>query len=214
MSRFVKSIFLLCGLILILAALPVFGQENSNGLEVNKKPLKDLGESVKGKKIDWTKPFLVEMESSLTKEGKFEKEKTKLIKSEGDAELVEVVKQAFAAVGDSGWLGYLGAQGIKQLKISAAQNSENFSVSIVSEQPTVALANSVSSRLKAIINTSLMVHKNGIKKLGDDEIKLLEATRADAQEKTVNLNISLSASDFQEIVKRRINESKENTSAK
>lgn len=211
MSKLFNSIFLLCGLILTLAALPVFGQENSSGIEINKKPLKDLAESVKGKNLDWTKPFLVEMEGSLTKEGKFDKAKTKFTKSEGDTELVEVVKQSFVAVSDSGWLGYLSSQGVEQIKISATQNSENFLVSVISQQPTVARANALFSGINMLINTVLMMDKNGVKKLGNDEIKLLQGARATAQEKTVSLNVVISASDFQEIVKRKLNESKENT---
>lgn len=214
MNKLFNSIFLLCGLILGLAALPIFGQENSNAIEINKKPLKDFTQSVKGKNLDWTKPFLVEMESSLTKDGKFDKEKTKFTKSEGDAELVEVVKQSFEAIGESGWLGYLSSQGIKQVKISVTQNSENFFVSLISEQPTVAKANTLSSGLNSIITTVLMMDKNGVKKLGSDEIKLLQGARATAQEKTVNMNVALSASDFQEMIKRRINEAKENKEAK
>ncbi len=211
MSRFFNSIFLLCGLILNLAALPVFGQQDSNGTEINKKPLKDLVKSVEGKNVDWAKPFLVELEGSLTRDGKFDTEKTKFIKSEGDAELLEVVKQSFEAVGDSGWLGYLSSQGIKQIKISATQNSETFSVSVISEQPTAARAKTLSSGLNGLINAALLLDKNDTKKFGNDEIKLLQGTRASVQEKTVNINVSLSASDFQEMVKRRMNESKENT---
>jgi len=214
MSRLVNSIFLLCGLILGLAAFPVFGQENSGGIEINKRPLKDLAESIKEKKLDWTKPFLVEVEGSLTKEGRFNTAKTKFIKSEGDAKLVEVVKQTFVAVGDSGWLRYLSSQGIEQVKISAAQNSENFSVSIISQQPTVAKANTLSSGLNSIVTAALLLDKNGYKKLGNDEIKLLNGTRTTVQEKTVNINVSLSASDFHEMVKRRMSESKENTGVK
>jgi hypothetical protein len=211
MSRFVNSIFLLCGLILVLAAFPVFGQENSRGLEINKKPLKDLAESVKEKNIDWTKPFLVELEGSLTKEGKFDKEKTKFTKSEGDTELVEVIKQTFEAVSDSGWLGYLSYQGIEKIKISAVQNSENFIISVISQQPTLERANTLSSGLNAIINGALLLDRNSARKLGDDERKLLNAARSTAQEKTVNINFVLPAKDFQEMVKRRISESKGNT---
>jgi len=214
MSRFVKSFFLLCGLILTLAAFPVLGQENSNGIEINKKPLKDLAESVKVKKIDWAKPFRVELEGSLTKEGKFDQKKTKITKSEGDAELAEVVKQAFAAVSDSGWLGYLRNQGIEKIKISSAQNSETFSVSVISQLPTPERANTISSGLNSLVNIVLMLDKNGTKKLGDDEKKLLSSTRTTVQEKTVNINVSLSANDFQEMLKRQISGLKEKTEAK
>ncbi len=209
MKRFVNSIFLLCGIALSLAAFPVFGQETSNGFEINKKPLKNFAESVKAKNLDWSKLFSVEAETVLTKEGKFDKEKTKFTKTEGDAELVEAVKQAFKAVGESGWFGYLNMQGIKEVKLSASQNSETFSFSLFSEQSTLERANVIASGVNGLVHMVLLLDKNGAKKLGEDEIKLLQGARAGVQEKTVNINISLSASNFQEMVKRRINEAKE-----
>src|SRR5215213_4281333 len=209
MKKFAKSIFLLGGLILCLAAFPVFGQKGSGEFEINRKPLKDFAASVKAKNIDWTKPFLVEAETVLTRDGRFEQ--TKFTKTEGDAETVAVVKQAFEAAGESGWLGYLRRQGIKEIKVSAVQNSENFSVSMVSEQPTPERAKTVSSGMNALVTLALMADKNGWKKLGDDEIKLLNATKVTAQEKTVNINVSLAAGDFQEMVMRRVSESKEKT---
>jgi hypothetical protein len=67
MNGFAASIFLLGGLILTLAAFPVCGQENRDGIEINKQPLKDFAESAGQKDIDWTKSFLVEPAGSISK---------------------------------------------------------------------------------------------------------------------------------------------------
>lgn len=209
MKRFLNSTFLLCGIALLLAAFPVFGQETPNEIEINKKSLKDFAESVKAKSLDWSKSFSVEAETVLTKEGKFDKEKTKFTKAEGDAELVETVKQAFEAAGESGWFVYLSNQGIKEVKLSASQNSVTFSFSLLSEQATLERANTIASAFNGLVHMVLTMDKNGIKKLDEDEKKLLKGAKVTAREKTVNINISLAANDFQEMVRRKLNESKE-----
>jgi hypothetical protein len=207
MKKFAKSISLLCGLILSLAASSAFGQKGSGEFEINRKPLKDFAASVKTKSIDWTKPFLVEAETALNRDGRFEQ--TKFTKTEGDTGIVAVVKQAFEAAGESGWFGYLSQQGMKEIKISAVQNAENFAVSIVSEQPTPERANTLSSGMNALVNFVLMADKNGLKKLGDDEKKLLNGAKVTAREKTVNINLSLAAGDFQEMIRRHLSEGKD-----
>ena len=77
MTSFVKSFFLFCGIVSALAAFPVFGQENKDGITINKRPFKDFGEFVKqkldNKEVDLDKPFLVELEGILTKDGEDEK---------------------------------------------------------------------------------------------------------------------------------------------
>lgn len=208
MKRFVNSIFLLCGIALSLAAFPVFGQETSNEVEIDTKPLKDFAELVKAKYL-WSKPFSVEAETVLTKEGKFDREKTKFTKTEGDADITETVKQAFEAAGESGWFGYLRMEGIKEVKLSASQNAETFSFSLFSEQATMERANTIASIFNSLAHMVLLYDKNGFKKLDEDEKKLLKGSRVTSQEKTVNMNISLAANDFQEMARRKLNEAKE-----
>jgi hypothetical protein len=214
MKRFLNSIFLLGGLILSLAAFFVVGQEKTADVVIDKKPLQDFAAYVEEKRLDWTKSFLVEAETGLTKDGKFDREKTKFTKTEGDADLVEAVKKAFQSVGDSGWLGYLSMQGLKDFKLSAAQNSENFSALIVFEQPTPERARTLSSGLNGIVTAALGADKNGLTKLGDDEKKLLNGTKVTSEGKTVTINVSLTAGDFQEMVRRRLSEAKEEKTAK
>jgi hypothetical protein len=208
MKRFLNSFFLLCGLSLALAALPVFGQSEA---VVNKESLKDFAAYLKTKNIDWTKSFLVEAETVLSKDGKFDREKTKFTKTEGDAELIEVAKKGFEAAGESGWLVHLKNQDVDNIKMSASQNSEIFTFSLIFEQLTPQRAATLTSGLNMLFKTALMFDKNGTKKLADDEKKLLTGTKVTAQEKTVNINVSLAANDFREIVRRKLNEEKEKT---
>jgi hypothetical protein len=123
--------------------------------------------------------------------------------------MVGIVKQAFEAVGESGWFGYLTDQGVQSVKISAAQNSETFSISVSSALPTVERANTIASAVNHLVGTVLLMDKNDFKKLGEDEKKILSATKVTAGGKIVIINVSLPATDFQEMVKRRPSEPKE-----
>lgn len=220
MRSFIFSIFLLGGLSFALAALPVCGQVNErqqqqrdkvNEIVVNKKPLREFAQMIKErdetKRVDLTKAFLIEVEGVLTKEGKLTQ--AKITKTDGDKELVEIAQEGILAIGDSGWLGYLSMHGVEKVKIAIAQTAENFSFTFVSELPTLQRANTVASGTNAIVNAALLLDKNGIKKLGDDERTLLSNTKVTSAEKTANINFTMPAGEFREMIRRRLNEPKE-----
>lgn len=198
MKRLLKSIFLLCGVSLSLAAFPVFGQTS----EINKQPLRDLAIYAKDKNVDWSKPFSVEMTGVLTKDGKLDAAQTKFVRAEGDPQTLEIVKRGFEAFSDSGWFGYLKIQGIEKIAAAAQQTAETFSVSIVSPQPTRERAKTLASGFKLVIQAALLLDKNGTKKLGDDEKKLLNGAMVTSDAKNVTINLSLPSRDFREMVQR------------
>lgn len=208
MKRLLFSIFLLGGLSFALAAVPVYAQK-PNEIVINKKPLRDFALTVKTKRVDWTKPFLVEVEGVLTKDGKLTQ--AEIVKTDGDKELTEIAQQGVLAVGDSGWLGYLRMHGVDKIKFVIAQTAENFSFTFVSELPTPERAKVVASGMANIIAMALIADKNGIKKLGDDERILLNNTKVTAGEKTANITFVMPASEFREMIRRRLNESKTET---
>ena len=212
MKTLFTTIFFFGGVALSIAAMPVFGQVD--GVGISRQPLKDFAAYAKAKNIDWTKPFLVEAETVLTKNGRFDKEQTKYTETEGDAETIEVVKRAFEAADESGWLIYLRNQGFEKIKLSARRTAENFSLSLIAEQPTPERANTIASGINGLIYSVLMLERKNQTKLGDDEKKVLSGTKVTAQEKTVTINISLAAAAFQEMMRRRLNEGKEAKTAK
>ena len=93
--------------------------ETVSEITINKVPLQKLGSDVKvkfdKKEIDLNQNFTVIADGVLTKDGKLDvttdkktgQPKSRILKSDGDPQMVEIAKQAIAAVGDSGWLGYL-----------------------------------------------------------------------------------------------------------
>lgn len=215
MKRFLFSIFFLGGLSFALAALPVRGQEKRQQSEIliNRAPLRDFAKTVRQldetERVDWTKPFSIEVEGVLTRDGKLTQ--ARIIKTDGDKKLVEIAQEGIAAIADSGWLGYLRIQGVEKAKINIAQTSENFSFTVVSELPTTARANTVAAGLNSLVNGVLLLDKNGMRKLGDDERTLFSNTKVTAGEKTANIIFVMQAEEFREMILRRLNEPKEKT---
>ena len=211
MKRFLFSIFLLGGLSFALAALPVCGQ--SGEIFINKKPLGDFAETVRQldelKRVDWTQPFLVVIEGAVTKEGKLAQ--GKLTKTGGDKELTEIAQRGIIAIGESGWLGYLSNLGVEKIRFVVEQTPETFSFTAMPEFSTPEKAKTVASGLNGVIKGALQLDKNDTKKLGDDERILLSSANVTAGEKTVNINISMPAGEFREMVRRRMRNSKEKT---
>ena len=205
MNKFVKSFFLLCGVSLALAALPVFAQQEANGITINKKPLRDFSESVKNKfakkEVDLDKSFLVEFESVLTKDGKFDSTKSKFIRSEGDAKMIEIAKQGIEAVGESGWFGHLQVLNVSKINIIFAQDENNVSAIIKSKLETEDRAKVTVSGFNTIIQIGRMQVK------GEEEKVLLNSVNVTIEGKQFIINFAIPKSVAQEMVKRRLQES-------
>ncbi len=210
MSRLFNSIFLLCGLILTLAALPVFGQEKPAENEINRQPLRDFSKIVEEKfdrkEVDLEKSFLVQIDGVLTKDGKLDGAKSRFIRTEGDAQTVQITKQAIEAVSDSGWFMYLRNQGIEKINLTVAQDDTQFSVNILFELPTPERAKTLSTGMAGMIQAALLLDKNGSRKLGEDEKLLLSNMKISTENKTFTLNIAIPKPTFQEMIRRKLQE--------
>jgi len=210
MNKLFNSILLLCGLILGLAALPVFGQEKSGEIEINRQPLRDFSKIVKEKldrkEVDLTKSFLVQFDGTLTKDGKFDATKSKFVRTEGDAQTVQITKQAIEAVSDSGWFMYLRIQGIEKINLTVAQDDSQFSVNVISELPTPERAKTISAGLAGTIQAVLLLDKNGSRKLGEDEKLLLSNTKISNENKNFAMNIAIPKPTFHEMIQRKLQE--------
>ncbi len=195
--------------------------ETVPGVVINKVPLKKLAADFKAKvekkEVDLSQNFTVVADGVLTKEGKLDvtidkktkQPKSRILKTEGNEQMIEVAKQAIAAIGDSGWLGYLQAQGIEKINFTVVQDNDNLQVIITSDLATPERANTVSSGLGGLISAALLLDKNGIKKLGEDEKVLLSNAKAAINPENTKqfvLNFVLPKATAQEMITRKLNE--------
>ncbi len=195
--------------------------ETVSAVEINKEPMKKFASDVKvkfeKKEIDLSQNFTVVADGVLTKDGKLDitidkktnKPKSRITKKEGDPQMTDIVEKAIAAIGDSGWLGYLKGQGIEKFNFKVVQDNDNLQVIITSDLPTPERANTVSSGISGLISGALLLDKNGFKKLGEDEKVLLSkanATVNPANAKQFVLNFVIPKATAQEMITRKLNE--------
>ena len=149
-NRF-KNISLICGIALVmLAAFPVFAQNN---VEINRKPLSDFGKDnldprLQNNELVLSDNFLVEVEGELDKNGKFDLQKTKYIRTEGNEKIADAAKSAIEAVNDSGVFGYLTQLGAKKINLVFAQNDEQIYAVINSELDSPKRAKTLKSAFR------------------------------------------------------------------
>ena len=188
------------------------------GIVINKKPLKDFAANTKvkfeKKEVDLSKNFSVVAVGVLTKDGKLDvsedkktkQPKSRFIKTEGDEKMIEIAKQALEAIGDSGWLGYLQAQGIDKFNFVLVQDDQQLRVIITSDQPTPEKANTTASGVNGLIQGALLLDRNNMKKLGDDERILLSNAKAGTNGNQFVLNFTLPKAQALEMITRKLNE--------
>ncbi len=188
---------------------------------INREAMKSFGkgvaEKLDKKEVDLNKNFKVTAVAVLTDDGKFDvtiDPKTKLQRSrvltgEGDPAMVKVVTEAIAAIGDSGWLGYLTNEGIKTITFTFEQNDQELFADIVSEQLSPKRAETKSQQLTSVISGAFLLDRMKVTPLGDDEKALLSAATATPVGKKVILNFKFPKAAAQEMIQRNILKARE-----
>ncbi|HEY0364906.1 MAG TPA: hypothetical protein VGC73_00445, partial [Pyrinomonadaceae bacterium] len=146
--------------------------------EINKKVLKDFAayatELKNQGKLDFEKPFEIEIEAKLDEKGKLKD--AKFTKKSGDENLVELFGRLVAALNDSGFLSYL--QPISKdnpnatVKITVKQGEKEVLASVTSEASSPERAESLA---KALNN---LLYFGAGSRAGHDEEVLMKNTNA------------------------------------
>lgn len=215
-----KITFLLCGLLLMLAAFPVFAQNaDKNGVMINKRPLMDFSRSVindlHDQKIDLEASFTVVLSAELSKANGQDTvilANPRILRSEGDPRMRKLVQDGILAVGDGGWFGYLAPfEDVKDVRITVIQDGSEFKASLSAERKNESLAKQIARSF----NTLLSIGKMSAE--GDDKT-ILAGTTASSTGKTFTISFTASKKVMIEMVKRRVIEpferEKENSAAR
>jgi len=123
--------------------------------------------------------------------------------------MITIAEQAIAAIGDSGWLGYLRNQGVEKINFTVVQYNDNLQVIITSDFPTPERANTITSGVGGMISGRLLADKNTSWKLGDDERVLLSNAKVSVNPQNTRqfvLNFLLPKPLAQEMITRKLKE--------
>jgi hypothetical protein len=172
--------------------------------EINKKVLKDFAayanELKNQGKLDFEKPFEIEIEAKLDEKGKLKD--AKFTKKSGDENLVELFGKLVAALNDSGFLTYL--QPISKdnpgatVKITVKQGEKDVLASVASEASSTERAESLA---KALNN---LLYFGASSRAGHDEEVLMKNTNATPDGKRVMVNFSMPRQSVIDMIKKNL----------
>jgi len=172
--------------------------------EINKKVLKDFAayaNDLKEKgKLDFNKPFEIEIEAKLDENGKLKD--PKFTKKAGDENLVDLFGKLVAALNDSGFLTYL--QPISKdnpdatVKITVKQGEKDVLASVASEASSTERAESLA---KALNN---LLYFGATSRAGHDEEVLMKNTNATPDGKRVVVNFSMPRKSVVDMIKKNL----------
>jgi hypothetical protein len=172
--------------------------------EINKKVLKDFAayaNDLKNQgKLDFEKPFEIEIEAKLDEKGKLKD--AKFTKKTGDENLVELFGRLVAALNDSGFLTYL--QPISKdnpgatVKITVKQGEKDVLASVASEASSTERAESLA---KALNN---LLYFGASSRAGHDEEVLMKNTNATPDGKRVMVNFSMPRQSVIDMIKKNL----------
>lgn len=189
------------------------------GVLINKRPLKERATETltkleqSGLKLDKAFKVVIEGTLGLAKDGK-----TVVLKNPkpvavdpnipNDPEMVKLAQDWILAVGDSGWLGYLEKLELrkkpssKKVVITVEQNDTEFLASIRSQVTTANEANTLATSLRTFITLGALGAK-------DDVLTFLKAATTGTEGSDVILNIKFEKPVVQQLIQRKLAESKE-----
>lgn len=172
--------------------------------EINKKVLKDFAayaNDLKNQgKLDFEKPFEIEIEAKLDEKGKLKD--PKFTKKAGDENLVDLFGKLVAALNDSGFLTYL--QPISKdnpnatVKIIVKQGEKEVLASVTSEASSPERAESLA---KALNN---LLYFGAGSRAGHDEEVLMKNTNAAPDGKRVVVNFSMPRQSVVDMIKKNL----------
>lgn len=210
MRKFNKTVFLACGLLLTLAAFPVFAQEKAmDKIEVSKKPLQNFEKLIRKEiaagKVDLSKSFSIELETVLNENGRFDRKKSRFVKSEGDAAIIEIAKSFVEAVADSGWLVYLRQLDVEKMNLTLGQNDSQTYAAVVSELPTAERAATIAAGLNTMVRLAQM-KETGAKGISQDEKFLIGGIEVERANKILTIKLTYEKSAVRELIDRLLKE--------
>lgn len=193
--------------LIILATLSIFGQKEFSP-KTNKKPLQDfvinLNQKLDSKEVDLDKPFSVTLEGYLTKEGRFDTQRSKFTKLEGDEKMIAIAKNAIEVISDSQMFVYLRDLGMEKVTLVLSQDDKQISFSFNSELPTPEKAKTISSGFNTLIHLAQLNTKDDI------EVQtLLKAMAVRSEGNNFILNMALPKSEAHRLLKNELQKQKE-----
>ena len=176
-------------------------------VEINKRPIKDLGVFVNALlsdekiKFNLETPFIAKAKGKLTKEGKLDVKNFKIEATSPDENMVEVVKQSIEAINDAGYLQYLKMLSGKDLNMILTQDNESITAVVQSELESDTRAKSIKSGLDLAISLTKMKKTDPNDK---DDLEILNSATIQNDGKKIIIKFAIPKAMAQEMIRRKL----------
>ena len=176
-------------------------------VEINKRPIKDLGVFVNGLlknekvKFNLETEFEATAKGKLTKEGKLDPKTYKIEATSADPNMVEVVEQSIEAINDAGYLKYLKDLSGRDLNLLLKQDGTGITAVVQSELESKTRADV----MKQLLTLAIKFSKDKKTAPDDkDDLELLNGATVETDGKKLIIKFTIPKQIAQEMIKRKL----------
>lgn len=191
---------------------PVTPTDPISGVEINKRPMVDLGnwvnEKVEKKEVDLQTQFTVNAKGKLDKNGRLDPKTFSYVTAASpDEDMVEVVKRSIEALNVAGYLQYLKDLSGKDFNLLLQQDTENISAVVQSEMESDRRATSIKSGLDLLISIAKSRKSGSEADQNDkDDLLLLENAKVETDGKKVVIKFTVPKTIAHPMIQRKLAE--------
>ncbi|MBL8183532.1 MAG: hypothetical protein JNK51_01300 [Blastocatellia bacterium] len=183
-----------------------------SGVEINKRPMVDLGNFVNelqaNKEVNLQSEFIVNAQGKLDKNGRLDPKTFRFVEAKSvDENMIAVVKESIEAINVAGYLQYLKDLSGKDFRLQLQQDAENISAVVQSEMETDTRARSVKSAIDLAISivktrkTAADADQND-----KDDLLLLENAKVEVDGKKVIIRFAVPKAVAHPMIQRKLAE--------
>jgi hypothetical protein len=183
-----------------------------SGVEINKRPIVDLGNYVIDLRekdgLNLESEFVILGRGKLNKDGKLDRSTFRYVNaSSPDQRMIDVVKESIEAVNTAGYLQYLEQLSGKDLEMMFKQDAENISAMIQSEMETETRAQAVKTWMQIALDWTKSKKENPNASQDDkDDLELLKNAKVEVQGKKVVISFSVPKTVAHPMIQRKLAE--------
>ncbi len=183
-----------------------------SGYDINKRPLKDLGNYVNDlldkKQLNLELPFVLRAKGKLNKDGKFDPKTFRFDEvTTADQKMADVVKESIEAINDSGYLQYLKDLSGKDFQLEVKQDDTTLNAIVQSEVENESRARAIKSGLDFLIGLAKSKNSSETADQNDkDVLVLLENARIEAVGKKLVIIFNVPKAVVQGLIQRKLQE--------
>ena len=172
---------------------PTLNSDPVAAVEINKRPLVDLGNEINARKekgpLNLESEFSVTGKGKLDKDGKFDPKTFRFGPAAGqDPAIVDIVKESVEALNEAGYLAYIKDVVGKELGFVLVQNAENLEATFQTDLDNESLAKYRKTSLDALISIAKMRKQGENASQNDkDDLVLLNGVTTEVEGKTLRI---------------------------